>query len=115
MSQITTPAQLKAAYPYRFAQPMDTWAFAFTRGWFATIARACEDIDALVKFKPIPVLTVLIGQVLVVNAVEPAHHAQRPRQVIGTSSTARCPQHAAVKSQPLYAENTHGNQDQGHH
>ncbi len=32
MSQITTPVQLKAAYPYQFDQPMDTWVFALAPG-----------------------------------------------------------------------------------
>jgi hypothetical protein len=39
MSQITTPGQLKAAYPYRFAQPMDTWAFAFAPDAIAAAVR----------------------------------------------------------------------------
>lgn len=39
MSQITTPAQLKAAYPYQFAQPMDTRAFAFARAAIAAAVR----------------------------------------------------------------------------
>lgn len=49
MNQITTPAELKAAFPYMFARPMDTWAFSFARGWFPIIVHACNSIDALVR------------------------------------------------------------------
>jgi len=49
MSQITTPRELKAAFPYMFARPIDPWAFSFARGWFPIIVRACNAIDALVR------------------------------------------------------------------
>jgi hypothetical protein len=39
MSQITTPAQLKTACTYQFAQLMDTWAFAFARDAIAAAVR----------------------------------------------------------------------------
>lgn len=49
MSQITTPRELRAAFPYMFARPIDQWAFAFARGWFPIIVHSCEAIDALVR------------------------------------------------------------------
>lgn len=49
MNQITTPAQLKTAYPYMFARPLRPDAFGFNRGWFGLVAGACEQIDAIVR------------------------------------------------------------------
>ncbi len=49
MSQITTPRELKAAFAYQFARPIDRWAFSFARGWLPIIVRTCEAIDALVR------------------------------------------------------------------
>lgn len=49
MTKITNPQELKAAFPYQFARPIDPWSFGFARGWFSIIVRACEAIDALVR------------------------------------------------------------------
>lgn len=49
MSQITTPAELRAAYPYQFAKPLREGAFEWYRGWFPLVAHACQQVDALVR------------------------------------------------------------------
>jgi hypothetical protein len=47
--RITTPEELKTAFPYMFARPIDPWAFSFARGWFPLIVKACVAIDVLVR------------------------------------------------------------------
>lgn len=42
---ITTPNQLRAAYPYLFAGPL----FESYRGWFPLVARMCQQVDAAVR------------------------------------------------------------------
>ena len=49
MDEIRTPRQLTEAYAYQFAKPVDPWAFSIARGWLPIVARACADIDALVR------------------------------------------------------------------
>jgi hypothetical protein len=44
-NQITTPEELKAAFAYQFARPIDRRAFGFARGWFPLIVRTCQAIE----------------------------------------------------------------------
>lgn len=47
MSSPTTPAQIKARFPYMFAGPVDDDGITFQKGWMPIVERLCQDIDTL--------------------------------------------------------------------
>jgi hypothetical protein len=50
VTDIKTPRELKARYPYMFARAMP-YAFEFPKAWFPAFATLCEEIDALLGDK----------------------------------------------------------------
>lgn len=49
---ISSPRQLRAAYPYMFRDYARGSPYHFHRGWFPLIAQACQRIDAIVGDDP---------------------------------------------------------------